>query len=67
VTVLGIDYAEMELRLMSRLSRERIVKLLEGAGIACFDSESTEKLLEALKVNIQDGTIVPDWEDIYNE
>ncbi len=59
------DYAEVELKLLSQLSRERIVKLLESVGIACFDSESTDKLLEALKVNIQDGTISLDFADMY--
>ena len=62
-----MDYAKLELSMLSRLTRERIVKLLEEVGIACYDSEDYETLLEALKVNVQDGTIALDWDDMYKE
>ncbi len=39
------------------LDRARIVELLEGASIACYDREPTDELREALAVNIEDGTI----------
>jgi len=39
------------------LSREEIVKILEGYGFACYDSESTDELRDALRINIADGTI----------
>lgn len=44
--------------------RERIVQILEDAGIQCYDSETKTVLDEALKVNIEDGTIP---EEILNE
>ena len=37
--------------------RERIVELLEQYGFACYDSESTEELRDALRANVDDGTI----------
>lgn len=43
------------------LERQRIVDILEvNGGIACYDSESTDELREALRVNIEDGTINPE-------
>lgn len=42
------------------LDRTQIVEALEGVGIACFDSETTEDLREALRENVLDGTINPD-------
>jgi hypothetical protein len=39
------------------LDREQIVKILENYGFACYDSESTDDLREALRANIADGTI----------
>jgi len=44
------------------LSRREIVELLESVGIACYDHEDTETLREALRVNIEDGTIAEDDE-----
>lgn len=41
------------------LDREQIVKILEDYGFACYDSESTDELREALRANIADGTIDP--------
>lgn len=39
------------------LDREKIVGILEEHGFACYDSETTDELREALKGNIEDGTI----------
>lgn len=39
------------------LDREKVVKILEGYGFACYDSESTDDLKSALRENIIDGTI----------
>ena len=39
------------------LEREQIVELLESIGIACYDSESTKTLREALLANVEDGSI----------
>ena len=40
-----------------KLLRETCVKLLEGVSIQCYDHESVEELQEAVKVNVEDGTI----------
>jgi len=42
---------------LNNLSREKIVTILESYGFACYDSESTYELREALKVSIKNGTI----------
>lgn len=60
-----LELIALELNLLSRLTRGRIIELLESASIACYDSESTETLLDALKVNVQDGTVLLDWNDVY--
>lgn len=39
------------------MDRADFVAMLEGVGIACFDTESTDSLKEAVFVNIEDGTI----------
>lgn len=39
------------------LSRQEIINHLESVGIACFDTESTDDLREALRSNVEDGTI----------
>lgn len=39
------------------LDREKVVKILEEYGFACYDSESTDDLKIALRENIIDGTI----------
>ncbi len=39
------------------LSRERIVAILESYSFQCYDSESADDLREALRQNIEDGTI----------
>lgn len=62
-----LELIALELNLLSRLTRGRIIELLESASIACYDSEDYETLLEALKVNVQDGTIALDWDDMYKE
>ena len=41
------------------LDREKVVKILEDYGFACYDSESTDDLKNALRENIADGTIDP--------
>jgi hypothetical protein len=48
----------------AKLDREDLVKLLEDAGIQCYDTETDAVLREALKVNVEDGTIGPEivWE-----
>ena len=44
---------------INNLSREQIVRLLENYGFACYDSESTDSLRDAVRANIEDGTIEP--------
>jgi hypothetical protein len=44
---------------IARLPRDGCVRLLEAAGIQCYDSESTEVLREAVAANVEDGTITP--------
>ena len=44
---------------INQLDREQIVKILEEYGFACYDSESTDELREALRSNIEAGTIDP--------
>lgn len=44
-------------RTISRLSREACVRLLENVSIACYDHETVEVLREAIRVNVEDGTI----------
>ena len=51
-------------RKLTWLEREHVVNLLQDASIQCYDDEPTEELREALKVNIEDGTI--DWDDVEN-
>lgn len=41
----------------STMKRDRVVELLEGIGVACFDDESDEELREALIENVKDGNI----------
>lgn len=41
------------------LDREKIVTILESYGFACYDSESTDDLRDALRTNIADNTIDP--------
>lgn len=41
------------------MDREQIVAILENYGFACYDSESTDDLRDALRANIEDGTIDP--------
>ncbi len=47
------------------LSREALVAMLENEGIACYDDEGDEVLREAVRVNLDDGTIEEDQIDIY--
>lgn len=49
---------------LRRLERHHLVAFLEQAGIACFDNESDEVLREALKVNLEDGTVPKGWIDM---
>ena len=47
---------------IARLSREQIVRLLEDvACIQCYDHDSWETLAEALRVNVEDGTVPAYW------
>lgn len=48
-----------------KVSREKVVEALEGVGIACYESESTDELREALVANILDGTLTEDALDGY--
>lgn len=41
------------------LSRQQIVELLEGNGMACYGSESTDDLMDTLRECIADGDIAP--------
>lgn len=46
------------LREINRLGRARVVWLLERhAGVQCYDHETMDVLVQALKVNVADGTI----------
>jgi hypothetical protein len=42
---------------INQLSRTQTIAILENHGFACYDSESTDDLEEALRSNIEDGTI----------
>ncbi len=42
------------------LSRQQIVELLEGNGMACYDSEDIENLRATLTECIAQGDIAPD-------
>jgi hypothetical protein len=53
------DDQEVEIAI-NNMSRAQIIYWLEGAGIQCYDNESTDVLREALRVNIYDGTITLD-------
>lgn len=44
-------------RKVNQLDRERIVELLEGIGVACYDDEATQLLREALVESVRDGNI----------
>lgn len=46
------------------LSREYIIELLEGIGVACYDDEPTQLLREALFDSVEAGDI---WEDQLEE
>jgi hypothetical protein len=48
---------ELTYSAISRLPRERCVELLTNAGIQCYDADSIETLREAVRVNVEDGTI----------
>lgn len=50
---------DLERRIWLR-TREELVEILENHGIQCYDSEGKEVLVEALRVNIDDGTIPED-------
>lgn len=39
------------------LRRDDCVELLRTAGILCYDSESVATLRQAVRVNVEDGTI----------
>jgi len=39
------------------LDRKELVEILEQHGFACYDTESTDDLREALRANVLDGTI----------
>ena len=41
------------------LPREDCVRLLEAAGIRCYDHEPVHVLREAVEANLGDGTIDP--------
>ena len=45
------------LHAINMLSREQCVTILEGHGIQCYDNETYETLIRAVKINIADGTI----------
>ena len=40
---------------------ERLVTILATVGIQCYEHETMETLAEAVTVNINDGTLKPDW------
>ena len=37
--------------------RDKIIEIMESYGFACHDSEDTDELRDALRQNIDDGTI----------
>lgn len=42
---------------INKMDRAKLVEILEDHGIQCYDSETKEILVRALKVNVVDGTI----------
>lgn len=46
-------------RMVLEMDRDALVAALEGVCIRCYDHESDEVLREAVRVNIEDGTIDP--------
>jgi len=42
---------------INKMDRSKVVEILEDHGIQCYDSETKEILVHALKVNVADGTI----------
>lgn len=58
--------SEQELHDAARkMSRAKLIEKLESVGIACFDSESDDKLETALVQNILDGNLDEDDLDGY--
>ena len=49
------------------MSREEVVRVLEGHSIQCYDDEPMSTLLAALRENIEDGTIEPVMMDTLRE
>lgn len=47
------------------LDRAEVEALLEGVGIACYESETTDELRDAVMANIEDGTILEEELDPY--
>ncbi len=45
---------------INRLSREQLVRVLEACGFQCYHFEDDALLREALRVNVEDGTISPE-------
>lgn len=47
------------------LSREQCTELLEGVSIQVYDNETDECLREAVRANLEDGTIEAELNDLY--
>lgn len=58
--VQAMDKESVAREYAKKLSRETCVILLNEAGIECRDSENIGELMEAVAVNIGDGTLSPD-------
>lgn len=47
------------------MDRSEVEALLYAVGIACYESETTDELRDAVAANIEDGTIPEDALDQY--
>ena len=45
------------MKTLNQLTRDECVRLLESICIQCYDHETTEELREAVRVNLEDGTL----------
>jgi len=54
-----------DLEIVTKLSREQCVKLLEGISIECRDDKTVGELRDAVESNVEDGTL--DYRDVEEE
>lgn len=58
-----IDFPPCWDNAVKKLSREECVELLTSVDIQCYDHETLETLQEAVRVNLEDGTLDKDMVD----